>query len=61
MVYKDPIVAEVRKVRKAIEAEFGNDVDKYFEHMMEYQKSLPQTMRVSQSLRKRKESSTTKV
>ncbi|MEK6557621.1 MAG: hypothetical protein AABZ14_04905 [Candidatus Margulisiibacteriota bacterium] len=39
-MYKDPIVAEVRKVRKKIESQFGNDLNKFYEYMMEYQKTI---------------------
>jgi hypothetical protein len=34
----DPIVEEVRRVRREIEAECGNDAQKYFEHLAELQK-----------------------
>jgi hypothetical protein len=35
---RDPIVEEVRRVRREIEAECGNDAQKYFEHLTELQK-----------------------
>ena len=35
---KDPIVEEVRKVRREIEAECGNDGRKYYAHLIELQR-----------------------
>ncbi len=40
-MYKYPIVAEVRKVREQIAAEFGYDHAKLHKFMMEYQKTIP--------------------
>ncbi|MCP4570497.1 MAG: hypothetical protein GY841_23180 [FCB group bacterium] len=34
----DPIIEEIRKIRHEIEAECGNDADKYFQHIQEIQK-----------------------
>ncbi len=34
----DPIVKEVRKVRKEIEEEYRGDPDRYYEHLKEVQK-----------------------
>lgn len=36
---KDPIVEEVRRVRKKIEAEHGNDWDAIARHLIEKQKT----------------------
>jgi hypothetical protein len=49
---KDPIVEEVRKVRKQIEDECGNDWDRLFAHFREIQKKWPG--KVVGSPRKRK-------
>ena len=38
---RDPIVEEVRKVRKQIEAECGNDWDKLMAHFRGLQKKWP--------------------
>jgi len=35
---KDPIVEEIRKVRRDIESEVKNDPQKYYEHFIELQK-----------------------
>jgi len=34
-VWEDPIVAEVRRVRKQIAAKFNNDIHAYFDHLRE--------------------------
>lgn len=36
-MFKDPIVEEVRKTRREIEAELGNDPAKYVQHLREVQ------------------------
>ena len=36
---QDPIIKEIRKIRQDIEAEFGNDADKYFQHIQQIQKN----------------------
>jgi len=36
-VSDDPIVAEVRKIRKEIEEEAQGDPDRYYEHLLELQ------------------------
>ncbi len=35
---QDPIVEEIREIRKEIEDEYGNDVKKHLEHIYETQK-----------------------
>ena len=35
---KDPIVEEVRKIRRQIEQEFGHDPNKYLDHVYEAQR-----------------------
>ncbi len=37
---KDPIVEEVRRVRKKIESDLGNDWDTLTRHLIDRQKSL---------------------
>ena len=34
----DPIIDEIRKIRREIEAECQNDAGKYYEHLMDIQK-----------------------
>jgi hypothetical protein len=36
---KDPIIEEVRRIRKKIEAEHGNDWDSLVRHLVERQKA----------------------
>jgi len=36
---KDPIIEEVRRVRKKIEADYGNDWDRLIRHLIERQKA----------------------
>jgi hypothetical protein len=33
----DPIIKELRKIRQEIEAESGNDFQKYYEHLKRFQ------------------------
>ncbi|MFH0729752.1 MAG: hypothetical protein V2B19_25845 [Pseudomonadota bacterium] len=35
---EDPIIKEIRKIRHEIEADCGNDADRYFQHLQEIQK-----------------------
>jgi hypothetical protein len=37
-MWKDPIVEEVRKVRRRLEKQFGPDADSYLNHIYEQQK-----------------------
>jgi len=39
---KDPIVEEIRKTRRQIEAEFGNDIARLLEHVYEEQRKHPE-------------------
>jgi len=53
---KDPIVEEVRKVRRQIEEEFDHDVNKYLDHVYEQQKRYGDRLvrRQPKPLKKRK-------
>ncbi len=42
---QDPIIKEIRKIRHEIEAECGNDADRYFQHIQEIQKKYKQLVR----------------
>lgn len=44
MIY-DPVIEEIRKVRRDIEAEYQNDPDKYFLHLLEIQKKYKNLVR----------------
>lgn len=44
MIY-DPVINEIRKVRRDIEAEYHNDPDKYFLHLIEIQKQYKNLVR----------------
>jgi hypothetical protein len=35
---QDPIIKELRKIRQEIEAESGNDLQKYYEHLKRFQR-----------------------
>jgi hypothetical protein len=39
-MWQDPIVEEVRRARREILAEFGNDFNAYVKHLMKEQKKL---------------------
>lgn len=41
---RDAVVDDVRKVRRAIEAECGNDPRKYYEHLIELQEKDKQRL-----------------
>ena len=41
----DPIIEEIRKIRHVIEAECGNDGDRYFQHIQEMQKKYNNLIR----------------
>lgn len=36
----DPVVAEVRKIRRQIEAEHGADFQSYYKHLLKVQRNL---------------------
>ncbi|MBI4690860.1 MAG: hypothetical protein HY754_11455 [Nitrospirae bacterium] len=38
-MFQDPIIKEIRKVRREIEAECQNDPGKYYEHIQKLQES----------------------
>ncbi len=38
-MFKDPIIEEIRKIRREIEEECSNDPQKYFEHIQKLQES----------------------
>lgn len=42
MTWKDPIVEEVRAIRRQIMAEFDNDLHKLCEHLQQKQKEHPE-------------------
>ena len=35
---RDPLVEEIRRIRKALDAECNNDARAFFEHVQEFQK-----------------------
>jgi hypothetical protein len=37
-MFNDPIISEIRKNRLKLEAEFQNDSQKYYDHLLEIQK-----------------------
>ncbi|KJR43239.1 hypothetical protein MCHI_000854 [Candidatus Magnetoovum chiemensis] len=38
-MYEDPIIREIRKIRNDIEADCQNDPQKYYEHILQVQKT----------------------
>lgn len=38
-MFKDPIIEEIRKIRREIEEECGNDPQMYFEHIQKLQEN----------------------
>ncbi len=40
----DPIVEEVRKIRFEIEREYENDDEKYFQHLLSFQKKMKERL-----------------
>lgn len=45
-MFRDPIVEEVRKVRREIEAACDNDWDKLFDYYLNVQKELSKTHKI---------------
>ena len=40
----DPVVREVREIRHQIEQEYKQDAEKYYQHLMTYQKNLAERL-----------------
>lgn len=55
-VYIDPLIDEVRSVRKAISEQFDNDIDKLYEHLKEVEKTCQELLVDPQNLFPRKSS-----
>ena len=39
-MFQDPIIQEIRKIRHEIEADYQNDPQKYYTHLLEIQKEF---------------------
>ena len=48
---KDPIVEEVRAVRRQIEKDFGDDPQRYFDHIYKAQEQHPERQTIRKPLK----------